>query len=551
MKRMIQLLIIEILLVLLILPVIPLYAAGVVVDTSTTDSPWSNRYYNSQIFDAAGLTWAFYSSNTTSMVYKTSADRSSWSAATVLDNTTATNINVYASGNTFCYIRGTSTLYFREGTLGADGSITWLQAEQTVDTGLYIPSYRPSVSLDSSGHAYVIGQAVTTGYPILYRNANTDGTWATDAGYPITLKTDTYLCYKLLPLTANKMYVLYFKSGAAHILGKYYNGSSWGGEESISAYAPGSDTRWSAIADGDVVTVAVPKSGANSHAYINTRSAAGAWTEQDVPISPGWWYGMVIAKTNSGNLILIHDTSTDHFYYKMRVDGVWSAEVDWINESTDHLKLTGYEAESQQTNGILSLGYVTKSASPYNVKLEYLQLPTVTTFGNGASPGKLFFFGTLGSVGHDVSGNATCLFQYGTKSGNYTYATAPQTLSGAGSFQDTSTTLEHYSGPVYFRAVAQNGAGSAYGSEIPFESQPRLSAFTGVMPVVYVTPMIILVGIFGSGVFFGLRGLKGIKDGSTDYGGNIIIAAIMLAFSIVGFLTLNIIISAIQNYLAF
>jgi hypothetical protein len=67
--------------------------------------------------------------------------------------------------------------------------------------------------------------------------------------------------------------------------------------------------------------------------------------------------------------------TANHIYYKKCVSGTWdSSPTDWVDESTDSLTANNlltcfYKAY----NNYIGIVYMTKTASPYNVKFAFIQ----------------------------------------------------------------------------------------------------------------------------------------------------------------------------------
>ncbi len=114
------------------------YVDPSLVGTST--SAYANSYpFQRKEFYANGLIWKFYSDGT-NMVYKTSSDGVTWSAATAIREATyGYRFSVDFNGTHLAYAYASSasgdSLYWRMGVPNSDGTITWSAPEQVAVAG--------------------------------------------------------------------------------------------------------------------------------------------------------------------------------------------------------------------------------------------------------------------------------------------------------------------------------------------------------------------------------------------------------------------------------
>lgn len=104
-------------------------------------------------------------------------------------------------------------LEYRMGTPNSDGTITWAAAWQTViATGNFVGDMH--LSTDSNGNAWMCfgNNNNGAGDVIGYKNNNTDGTWSTASGFPITISVHTTndRFGMLMPLRDGNMYAIVY-----------------------------------------------------------------------------------------------------------------------------------------------------------------------------------------------------------------------------------------------------------------------------------------------------------------------------------------------------
>ena len=361
-----------------------------VVGTST-DSYATRFPFQRKTFYANGRFWVFWF-NGANMVYATSTDGSTWTAATIVRATVdGAYFSVWFDGTYLHYACvSSSTLYYRRGTPNSDGTITWSAVEQTVPT-TYSDPYDPMVSVDSNGYVWIGYCELTTSgyfYPYVTKSGNNDGTWGTTpAGFPkIFSTTSANWRVSPVPLTAGKMVVVVACPSAAVRITRW-NGSNWSATvNSTSAIYDGS--YYSAVAQGDDVHLVFLKSTGYDIIYVKyTYSTNSFGSETTLQAGATTSSAPVISiDTATNNLYVFAATKTtgtpsgwtaNHIYYMKYTasTSTWGSTVDWINESTEVLSVADrltcfYQAYSNY----IGLEYMTKTASPYNVKFAYLSL---------------------------------------------------------------------------------------------------------------------------------------------------------------------------------
>jgi hypothetical protein len=496
----------------LLVPALPVEAQST-VGTSTT--AYSVSYnFQQNVFYVSGRFWVFYHDGS-NLVYRTSTDNgTTWSGAT----TVVSGFGCYYGAESFasCYDgayfhyarqQSTGSIYYRRGILNSDNTITWSAAEQLVGSNIgKVAAFNPtSIAVDSSGHAYITYRAITTEYPTVIADNTTNGTWVTATGFPYTCdNTSASGAQKVLALTGNKVYVLYIKGQYA---GKVYGqlcDSGWGGEETVVDYTLGSVAAWAAVANGDVIEV----SATNGTWRSETRSAAGSWSE--VSLQTNSITTPTLTLLPGGDLIVSGlVSSTKHIWTLSRLGGAWGDWFDWIDESTDGglgVLKTAISVHQSNKVGVL---YQTKSGSPYNVKFAYYNsytAPTVTTL----SPSLRYSY-SLGSYA-TLSGNVTLgsesvsgYFDYGI--GAFTDTVSLGTISASGTSTNETHVMANKNYQYRFRVVdTQN---TTLGNTVNFTSMRQFDLFpNSTVVVIVLIPVLVCIGIFAVGFWFGYKGLK-------------------------------------------
>ena len=364
--------------------IIPFAIAEAQVDTTT--NPYAVREgFQRKSFYAEGGFWAFYSDGTNGG-WEFSADGVTWDGA-------FTSIGACSSGNilsvwfddTYIHYIRTSTYdtFYRRGIPENDGSITWSAPEQLVYDGVSGNCLRGgfSVAVDTNGYAWIGArhdQPDGDDFPVMLKNNNNDGTWSEDFYYELnTTIDDGSWEVSVLPLTDGKMYVIYSASSASP-LGRLYNGG-WGAEESdLADYVIEDGYAFSAVAIGDDVHFVYNRDVTNQFRY-NNRTFGIGWMGSDVLVRDStttFSAPALSSDPSTGDLYCFWIEDDDHVYYKQYTGGVWPVgAVDWIDESVDEIgaedRLSSFYMKYDNYIGLL---YLTKLASPYNVKFDFLTL---------------------------------------------------------------------------------------------------------------------------------------------------------------------------------
>jgi len=357
-----------------------------IVGTSTAVTATAYGFQR-KAFYADGLFWVFYSDGT-NMVYRTSSDGSSWSAATAVRSAANGRMfSIWFDGTYlhYAYCGDFTALYYRRGSPNSDGTITWSAPEQTVSTS-YNQAHYPFVSVDTNGYVW-IGYCDYTGsayVPYVIKSSTTDGTWTTASGFPYQLSTSSdYWRVSPIPITNGKMVVIYAGQYIT-VRARRWDGSSWGAERQ-TASAIYFELYYSAVAQGDDVHLVFLKDVTYDIVYVKYSYASDSFGSEKTIIAGATDYSSpVLSLTNNGVLYCFWATKTtgtpsgataNHIYYQTSSDGgsTWSNPVDWIDESSEVLssanRLTCFYKQYGDYIGLL---YMTKTSSPYNMKFAYI-----------------------------------------------------------------------------------------------------------------------------------------------------------------------------------
>jgi len=348
-------------------------------------------------FYAESLFWAFFS-NGTNAGWEFSADGTTWVGAftSIGACTEGRRFSVWFDGTYVHYARYDNyDLFYRRGTPVNDGSINWSAVEQTVYDGDVDDSYMyPCISVDTNGYAWIgILNDDPTPFlrPYVLKNDNNNGTWATDFTYELNAADNSWWMVAPVPLTDGKVYVVYCRPTQLP-LGRLWDGDWDAGEENdLADFNIEHGVVFSTVALGDNVHFVYNRQTTDQLRH-NERVWGVGWNAADVLVqdNPTAYAGPALSVDPSAGTLYCFWTSTvtDHVYYK-KYDAGWDvAATDWINEDTDDIQLD-YLISSfyMDYGGYIGLLYVTKLASPYNVRFAFLTMalppPDV---GMGAKP---------------------------------------------------------------------------------------------------------------------------------------------------------------------
>jgi hypothetical protein len=350
------------------------------VGTSTSVSAKAYSHMR-KCFFAVTRFWDWYSDGT-DLGYKTSLDGSSWSSFVSVRSCGSGGLfSVWFDGTYVHYVYHSANygdpVYYRRGTVNSDGSITWSAVEQTAMSGIGgVKYYYVCISVDTSGYAWIGLNRRDTQYPMVTKNANNDGTWSTDSGFPYVLKTTAdYWSVIPVPLTGAKVYVVYGEQ--THLIyGKLYN-AGWGSEEQASTSTVPNLAYVSVVNDQDDVQLVFLNTGL-SIIHIKRTYTTSVWSsEQTVQASVTSSSAPVLSISSAtGNLYCYWAGSptANHIYYKLCTSGVWDVDpTDWITETSPPLTSNDFLTCYYKVYGVYTgLEYMTVASDPYIIKFAYI-----------------------------------------------------------------------------------------------------------------------------------------------------------------------------------
>ncbi len=194
---------------------------------TTTSASATGAGQQTKTFYVNGRHWAFYSDGT-NFVWQSSTDGAAWDAKqTARATSVATGTSIALDGNNFHMVSGST---YRKGTLNADGTITWIAAEQDLSG---IATFTGStIAVDNAYHAF-IGYRDAANKPYVIDNTATDGTWATGTNQKLDDTADTQWRVHVTSMSSGRMYAIYAR-GAQLVLGAIYSAGAWTTNEAVS-----------------------------------------------------------------------------------------------------------------------------------------------------------------------------------------------------------------------------------------------------------------------------------------------------------------------------
>jgi len=355
--------------------------------------------------------WCFYSDGT-NMTYQTSTDGSTWSGETdIRACTDGYMFSIWFDGTYLHYVytshTGATAIYYRRGTPNSDGTITWSDSEQTAVAGTGgVTLQNVHIGVDSGGYPWIGYLRYTGGtddYPYITKSSMNNGTWSTQSGFPYNLEaTDSTAWYvSSVPLTNQRLVAVFaYVGGVVRVKG--WNGSAWNTTVTTTS---GINLGYmhSAVNEGDDAHIVFAKTTYvllhvkytySTNSLGSETTIQSATTDKTSPV--------LSINTANNDLYCFWATKTtgspsgataNHVYYQKSTDGGanWGSMVDWIDETTDVLtgsdRLTCF---NQVYSSKIGLIYMTKTASPYNVRFAFLTLNQAPTIGEFTAPSTVY-----------------------------------------------------------------------------------------------------------------------------------------------------------------
>lgn len=344
-------------------------------------------------FLAAGLYWLFYGDGT-DLFYRT-FDGVTWSAATSVGasiGTVSADIVVHFDGTFMHYLVGNgvnnTALFYRRGTPNSDGTITWSAAEQTAGAAAAAWDYIPEdVRVDSNGRPWILygyKDDVLSKYQLLAdRSSTTDGTWSSDTGFPHLLYEGAFnsTIGNLCPMSANQMYVVYWKGDANNkkVHGVLYN-STWGAEETVCTDLDNTTAgSFASAVIGDVIYLVYRQDAAG----MNSKKYTGSWADTGAPSAVSS-AGVAVTACPGSRRVIAFWYEVNKVYYSV-YSNAWSTKAVLVDETVDTITGTQYiSALPVVKSGKSIVFYSTLAVAPYNARFEVSNPISVVWGGRAA-----------------------------------------------------------------------------------------------------------------------------------------------------------------------
>lgn len=379
-----------------------------VVGTSNAGDSWvQGAPYQRYTFFAAANYWCFYGDGT-NIGFVTSPDGVSWSAFTAIRAMdVGPNHSVVFDGTYVHYVMSPvwtwgGDVYYRMGQPNSDGTINWLQAEQTVrDITDTQQTSDPHIIVDSNGYPWIshgVREATDT-HAWLAKSSTKDGVWTNETVLfvsPYQFSDSNFNCTSnpkvwcmLTALEEGMVYVIAqtdgFHSvdpGEKNTKGRLWNGSSWGAEETIVVSDAVVSASHSVVAHGSDVHLtyslwrADPPPPLCDTYYIKRT------------FDTGWGIPVLIEPAGTSadrarqSLLSIDSDGTlycfwtnwpeiNHIYYKKCVAGVWDVNAtDWVTAPVT-LRHWSLNVSDKPYNGVIIFTTIA-SPSPFLVLVGFL-----------------------------------------------------------------------------------------------------------------------------------------------------------------------------------
>jgi len=280
---------------------------------------------------------------------------------------------------------------YRRGTPQSDGTINWSAVEQTVLSDS-LEANDIQLAVDTGNYPWIGYAGIhSTGSPTVTKSANNDGTWSTASGFPHTFSGTNYLVIPIA-LSDDKVCCLKYKVASyTHeiIRSILWNGSSWDSEQNAtSSYLKdkvdgGTYCQLCATGEGSDVHLIFFSSDSKIKYVKRTGSSWGSETIVESTLV-GALSSPVIS--HDGKALFVFWLYNERIYYKKRdVAGTWDANATELYHETELFKrLFTNECYYSKYGNFIAFQYLTKTASPYNVRQIYLVAVSSSDQGQGA-----------------------------------------------------------------------------------------------------------------------------------------------------------------------
>jgi len=350
-------------------------------------------------FYANGRFWVFYFNGTlyTPPVYSSSTDGVSWTSPLTLTSqhcTAGWTFSIAFDGTYLHYVFSIETqgnpLYYRKGIPNANGTITWLTAEQNITVAESNTRHLwPSIAIDSEGRPWIayarLNSTEKSRYAYVTTTSTSNGTWITRAGFPHQLSSTNYtgINVMILPLTNQKMLAI-ISCGGWQIESYLWNGSSWS-EKQTTTSAITSDgiieCGLSAVNQGDDVHLVFIKDSTHDLVYTKYSYASNSWgPETIVQPTVNSETSPVLSIDSATNMLYCFwagAPTADCIYYKVYNGAAWSfveGSNPWIIERNlaGYYRYDGLSGFYKSYNNLLGLAYTNGAYGIYQLKFAFL-----------------------------------------------------------------------------------------------------------------------------------------------------------------------------------
>lgn len=406
---------------------------GAIVGSTTASIPVGYYGFLHNTFFANGRHWAFYTDGT-NIVSKNSPDGVSWSDTTVVRAATtfaSFQFDVWFDGTYFHYSFGKAdtanhAIYYRRGIPNSDGTITWSAVEQVaVAADASYQFDNANITVDSNGFAWIgyvrhpAAGAGANSRPFITKSTATNGTWATAATYPFMLEDVQIVQYsRAIPLTNGKVYVVY--SGCGKIVqGRLWDGSSWGGIESVST-SLNDDYQVSAVAYNDDIHVVFVKVAPKAPIHVKRTFGIGWGAETNLGGSIISEFPEICANWNGDVYVMwAMQPTAYHIYYLKYTNATdsWDTTVvvpnDWVTETA--MYSAQYSTSPNAPDGKIGFLYRQGTLATHYVKYVYLNAPPSISVTTSTATGITEIAATLqGTLVDDGGQTCSVRFQWGS-----------------------------------------------------------------------------------------------------------------------------------------
>jgi len=343
---------------------------GTIIGTSTLASGYAaGLAFQPHAFVAAGRVWIIYHTGTY-LVYVSSADFVNWTdPSTISSMSSGAAASVVFDGTKvhLAYGYGSADCSYRSGTPQSNGAISFNNAVTMGLSGTFTRIY--NMDIDANGYIYVCyykDQHVYVG-----KNADKTGaTWTNASGYPVQATTSASSSYYgAMRVKTTGLYVL-TSLPSGYLKGRYYSGSAWSSEETLSSAALAASGRFSITSLGEVVEIAYTLS---TGIATRRRNSSGTWESEMLAssLTSTTTVGYIVA-TAAETWLVYQDNG--YLKYRTSLNGAaWSAAT---NKAAGTFGALNYISGSRALESD-SKFYVIRtegSASPWNVVVDSFQV---------------------------------------------------------------------------------------------------------------------------------------------------------------------------------